>query len=868
MKIYLKDYQAPHFNIDSVELTFDIHHDKVTVTQSSQYQLQELKPITLNGVDLKLISVECNQKRINLDSLTQDASQNTLTFIPEEKTFQLKIITEIDPYNNKSLEGLYKSSHYLVTQCEAQGFRKITYFPDRPDIMTSYLVHIIADQKQFPVLLSNGDLIQKEALPGNKHKVTWKDPWKKPCYLFALFAGDVGGIKDSFKTMSGKDVSLEIYCDHGKEARCWHAMESLKKSMKWDEEVFHREYDLAQYLIVAIDDFNAGAMENKGLNIFNSRLIFADTKTATDTDFFNIESVVAHEYFHNWTGNRITLRDWFQLSLKEGLTVFRDQEFSADMTEKGIQRIRDVDTLKEKQFPEDAGPNSHPVRPQSCYSVDNFFTATIYEKGAEVIRMMRNILGRNQFRKAMNAYFEKYDGKAITTDDFRKVILDDSGINSELFKNWYDLPGTPGIKVTEDFNVSNKTYTLKIQQKVDIFHIPIFVSFFNIEGKKLSLVSDKIQTNSDGDTFINLTEKDFTLTLNLNEKPVLSFLRNFSAPIKYDWHRPLTDLFVLAQHDDDTFNRRESFSQIYLEIFHDAYEKSKNLSTPQIDKDLLHKFSQLVLETIKDKQISDIVKAKLLQFPSAQILTQKTQILDPEKMRSIDALLKQYAADHCWNALQELSLELKAQLKAIKDNKYDFKICAKRELLNNLLELATYSASTDKAWSLVQDSKIEGNFNQELYHFRFALALSNEKDQEALIQNFYSQWRNESLVLQKWMSIQADSLLPNTFTLVKSLFHSEKFNSQNPNQVYSLLRTFGLNLFVFFSKEQHWDFFLEAIKSIDSFNPQVAARLASCFQSSTLLPAEQKNLLNSKISHFVKSHKLSNNTFELLSKYT
>ncbi len=866
-KIFLKDYQAPHFSIDSVELTFEILADKVLVTQTSNYRLNDLKPITLNGIDLKLVSFECNQKSIPLEFLNKNDSEKTLTFSPQEKNFQLKIVTEIDPYNNKSLEGLYKSSQYLVTQCEAQGFRKITYFPDRPDVMTSYLVHIIADQKQFPVLLSNGDLIKKETLPNNKHKVTWKDPWKKPCYLFALFAGDVGGIKDSFTTKSGKKVSLEIYCDYGKESRCLHAMESLKKSMKWDEDVFNREYDLAQYLIVAIDDFNAGAMENKGLNIFNSRLIFADSKTATDTDFFNIESVVAHEYFHNWTGNRITLRDWFQLSLKEGLTVFRDQEFSADMTEKGIQRIRDVDTLKEKQFPEDAGPNSHPVRPQSCYAVDNFFTATIYEKGAEVIRMMRNILGRNQFRKAMASYFEKYDGKAITTDDFRKVILDDSGINSELFKNWYDLPGTPEIKVWEDFNSTTKNYTLKIQQKKETFHIPIFVSFFNQKGNKLTVSSEQIKTNSDGDTFINLTEKDFTLSLPFQEKPVLSFLRNFSAPIKYEWKRSLDDLFVLAKNDDDTFNRRESFSQIYLEIFRDSYEKSKNTSAIEYDKDLLQKFVNLALETIQNQQIPAIVKAKLLSFPSSQILIQTTNTLDPEKIYHIDAFLKQTTADHCFTAISELSQQIRAQLASVKTDQYNFQISAQRELFNNLLELATYSKQQKTAWDLIQNSKMEGNFNQELNNFRFSLGLASGEQQDALIQNFYSKWKNENLVLQKWMAIQADSHLPNTFEIVKNLFKSDKFNMQNPNQVYSLLRTFGLNLFVFFSKEEHWDFFLSAIKTIDSFNPQVAARLASCFQSSTLLPAKQKAVLNGKIASFVKQNKLSNNTFELLSKY-
>jgi aminopeptidase N len=887
-KIYLKDYQAPGFEISSTHLNFEIFNDHVIVTQTSSYKLLTSKPIVLNGSSLLLLNISINGQIISNHDQLIDHENETLTFDPnlyitkgteKNSEFEVKITTKIDPYNNKSLEGLYKSSKYLVTQCEAQGFRKITYFPDRPDIMTSFLVTIEADKIAYPTLLSNGDLIKKEDVPNNRQRVTWKDPWKKPCYLFALFAGDVGSIKEDFKTKSGKKVSLEIYCDHGKENRCLHAMASLKKSMRWDEEVFNREYDLAQYLIVAIDDFNAGAMENKGLNIFNSRLIFADTKTATDADFFNIESVVAHEYFHNWTGNRITLRDWFQLSLKEGLTVFRDQEFSADMTEKGVQRIRDVDTLKEKQFPEDAGPNSHPVRPESCYAVDNFFTATIYEKGAEVIRMMRNLLGRKQFTLAMENYFSKYDGKAITTDDFRKVILDESGIDSGVFKKWYEIPGTPEIQVQEHFDENTKTLSLSVIQKKEVFHFPIFIAFFDKAGNKIKIENDNIKTNSDGEKFLNISEKEFNLKItNLNERPIISFLRNFSAPVKISWSRDLSDLFVLANFDDDTFNRREAFSNIYLALYKELFGLAKE--NPQDDIASLvkkvdrmnlniEKFSDLILATVQNKNLSAVIKSKLLLLPSNQIVIQHLGSLEPQLMLKIENFIKQSSVKKCFSIAHDILLNLKNEIVKTGPS-YSFEVAAQRELLNNLFDLLTYSGAEqkDKLLDLLNQLDIPNNFNQELYSLKFKLALLNNDKRKLEIDHFYTKWANEHLVIQKWMQTIADSNFENTFSLVKDVYKSDKFNSQIPNQVYALLRTFGQNTFVFFAKEEHWDFYLEAIKNIDTFNPQVAARLAASFQTSTLLPKEIRTSLNNKISKVVQANKLSKNTFELLAKYT
>ncbi len=877
-KVFLKDYQTPHFEIKSTELIFDIWEDKVIVTQKSRYRLFELKPIYLNGSNLSLLSISQNNHLLSPNEFTLDTEKELLVLSPMEMEFELLIKTEIDPYKNKSLEGLYQSNKYLVTQCEAQGFRRITYFPDRPDIMTSFLVTIEADKTIFPVLLSNGDKVNKEEIGSNRHRVTWQDPWKKPCYLFALFAGDVGNIKDCFTTMNGKMVSLEIYCDHGKEPRCHHAMESLKKAMRWDEQVFLREYDLSQYLIVAIDDFNAGAMENKGLNIFNSRLIFADPKTATDMDFFNIESVVAHEYFHNWTGNRITLRDWFQLSLKEGLTVFRDQEFSADMTEKGVQRIKDVDTLKEKQFPEDAGPNAHPVRPESCYSVDNFFTSTIYEKGAEIIRMMRNLLGKNQFQIAMNNYFRKFDGQAITTDDFRKVILEDSGINSEIFQRWYETPGTPEIIVKENYNETTKNYTLSIEQKNNIFHIPIFIDFFDKTGNKLSILNKNIQINSDGEKFIDLKEALFFLQLNdLASKPVISFLRNFSSPIKVTWERNLDDLFILANHDDDTFNRRESLSTIYIQLFSRIYKKAKKDSLTNLielvhaDQDLLFQlktFSELVFSCIKNQNLSAIVKSKLLLFPNPQIILQNVKALESDLFQKIECFLKKHIVESRFQEIKSYLLMVKNEISILESAPaYDFKMAAQRELLNSLFELLCFTDKNEDLLTLLSELKIEHNFNQEINYFKFRMRLLSDTKKISEMNSFLKKWEHEPLVIQKWMQVIADTNAESTFELVQKIYHSEGFNIQNPNQVYSLIRTFGQNIYVFYSKESHWDFYLEVIKRIDLFNPQVAARLVSAFQISNLLSKEVKTILSAKISLFVKDNKLSKNTYELLSKY-
>jgi aminopeptidase N len=493
-RIYLKDYQSPAFSISSALLHFNLNETKTVVTAKLVFKKIKNEALVLDGENLKLLSIKLNEKPLSPSDYILSDENLTITTPPADFTLETQV--EVNPEANKSCVGLYLSSGIFATQCEAEGFRNITYFLDRPDVMTSYTVELEADAKKYPVLLSNGDLTNKKDLGNGRHQATWKDPFKKPSYLFALVAGDLGVVQDSFTTKSGKKVKLEVFASHGKQERCHHAMTSLKKSMKWDEDRFGLEYDLNQFMIVSIDDFNMGAMENKGLNIFNSRLVLADPASATDGDFDRIESVVGHEYFHNWTGNRVTCRNWFELSLKEGLTVFRDQEFSSDLNSRAVQRIKDVDGLRSSQFAEDSGPNAHPVRPESCLAVDNFYTPTIYEKGSEVIRMMQTIVGKVGFRRGMDEYFKRHDGQAVTIIDFANAISEPNKVDLTQFKLWYSQAGTPEVEVIENYDATLKEYHLRLKQSCAVtekqpvklpFHIPLLVGLLDSKGQNIEI---------------------------------------------------------------------------------------------------------------------------------------------------------------------------------------------------------------------------------------------------------------------------------------------------------------------------------------------------------------------------------------------
>lgn len=864
-KIYLKDYTKPDFEVESVGLNFDLHEDFCRVVATSKIKtVNPGKPLHLDGVDLELISVAINGTALTSSQYTLTPESLEIASVPA--SFELQIETKIFPQKNTSLEGLYRSSDTFCTQCEAQGFRKITYFMDRPDVMTKYAVTIEADKKKYPVLLSNGDRVKIEDLGNGRHKAYWNDPHKKPCYLFALVAGDLGVIRDEFMTRSGRKVNLEVYAAHGKQERCWHAMESLKKSMKWDEDTFGLEYDLNDYMIVAIDDFNAGAMENKGLNIFNSRLVLADSHSATDTDFHAIESVVAHEYFHNWTGNRVTLCNWFQLSLKEGLTVFRDQEFSGDMNSRSVQRILDVDSLRERQFTEDAGPNSHPVRPESCMAVDNFFTATIYEKGSEVIRMMQTIVGRKGFRKGMDTYFSRHDGQAVTTEDFAAAISEPNNKDFTQFRRWYSQAGTPEVIVSEDYNPHNKEYHLTLAQKYTTlpgqpekkaFHIPLLVGLLDSTGKEMELHCEKITRNSDGQTLIELREDLETYVFRLvPERPVLSILRELSAPVNLKWDARLEDLYFLMEKDTDEFNRRESAQKIALRLFSDLIEHHQSKKPLKVDE----KFVNAIGKLLQDETLSPAFKAQMLQLPSDVLLAQQEDVLDAPAFFAARKAVRR-ALGH---AHKDTFMKIYNQYHDVEPLSRDPKVFGHRLLKNIALSFLQELDDTSLTEIVVQQYQTAKNMTDQLVALEL-LCSSGSSYRAKALEDFHQKWHTDSVVLNKWFTAQAFSSRKDTFEVVKALTQHPSFNIGNPNNVYALLRSFTQNFEIFHNPEYPaYEFLADMILKIDEKNPQVAARLCAAFNFVKKFPHEMRERALTQIRRVVAHEKLSKNSRELL----
>ncbi len=855
-KMYLKDYKAPAFEITSLFLDFDLFEECTRV--KSKMQVKRLRPeaLQLDGKNLKLISVLLDGESPNYQIVSDKLIIETTPDI-----FELVIETEINPEKNKALEGLYISKGLFTTQCEAQGFRHTTYFLDRPDVMTTYTVSITADEKKFPVLLSNGDLILKEKLGGGRHKSIWKDPFKKPCYLFALVAGDLGVLKDHFITLSGKKVALEIYATHGKQNQCEHAMVSLKKAMKWDEVTYGREYDLNTFMIVAIEDFNMGAMENKGLNIFNSSLVFADHKRATDHDYLAIEAVVAHEYFHNWTGNRITCRDWFHLSLKEGLTVFRDQEFSSDVQERSAQRIQDVDSLRSRQFPEDAGPNAHPVRPDFGAAMDNFYTSTIYEKGAEVIRMMKNLVGSKGFRKGMDLYFDRYDGQAVTIEEFASSISDANKIDLTHFKKWYHQSGTPQVSVKEKYDASSQSYSIELEQKTkptadqphkEALHIPLLFGLLDSKGCGIEISSPDATINSDQHTLLELKkESQIYFFKNMKEQPVLSLNRQFSSPINLKWKRSADELIHLIKYDSDGFNRRESIYELLFQYFDARILENKK----EISDQLVNVYQYL----IQDQSIALSLKAELFSFPSDSLLAQRYDLFQPRKLESAKNDL-----------IDSLSVKLRSEWKNLYDllpesQGYSPEDFGSRKLKNKALSF----------WGKTEDAQAHACISEQALtatHMGNRLsALSMLCDQNSAFKNealekFKYDWMHDSLIMNKWFAVQSMSTHRNTFLQVKELIDHPLFDIKNPNKVYSLIRSFGTNLFRFFDEKTNpFSWYAQKIMEIDRFNPQLAARLCEAYNFVPKLEKEMKVLVQTSLDP-LKNQELSKNVSELISK--
>lgn len=865
--IYRNSYTAFDYLVDQLDLEFQIFEEKTVVVAKGKYRRNPVansqnQTMTLFGEELELLTVKVNGIQLDAKEYKVDDKTLQLNQLPED--FILEIETAIFPSKNTSLEGLYRSSGNYCTQCEAEGFRKITYYPDRPDVLSRFTTRIEADKAACPVMLSNGNLVKKGDLEKDRHFVVWEDPFPKPSYLFALVAGNLVSLDDEFVTRSGRIIELKIFVEARNKDKCDHAMLSLKKSMRWDEEVFGLEYDLDTFMIVAVDDFNMGAMENKGLNIFNSKYVLSTPETATDQDYLGIEGVIAHEYFHNWTGNRVTCRDWFQLSLKEGLTVFRDQEFSCDMNSRSVQRIDDVRILKNFQFKEDGGPMAHPVRPDSYQEINNFYTATVYNKGAEVIRMMHTLLGPELFRKGMDLYFARHDGLAVTCDDFAAAMSDASDIDLEQFKNWYSQAGTPVLQVKGEWLEADAEYRLLIRQHCPDtpgqtakkpFHMPITVGLLGAKGNDLL---EKQQ----GSEILQLREKEQLFTFqNINEKPVVSFLRDFSAPVKVESFHTREELSLLIEADSNLFNRWDAASRLASETILELAEKIQKNQAPLIEELYLDAVSESLSGHIDDPALL----ALSLQLPSESTLAQEMDIVDPDALYIARLQVKREMANR--------NREQFAAIYHANREKGGYVITpeaiGERSLKNTSL---SYLMSLDPLPEEIQHLCYEQyrqatNMTDTIAALANLVNLDSELREEAL-DDFSKKWINDPLVLDKWFTLQAMSTLENTLSNVEQLIKDKSFSMSNPNKVRSLIGVFcSVNHVRFHEKSgAGYRFLADRIIQLNSINPQIAARLVSPLINWRRYDPERQKWMQQELDRILAIKDLSSDVYEIASK--
>ena len=878
--IALADYQAPDYRTVKTDLVFDIRDGvtEVTSTLNIQRQNPQGSVLQLDGQELELVSVELDGRLLSSNEFQIHSEQLLLQDLQDQH--QLRIVTRIHPEQNTALEGLYRSSKMYCTQCEAQGFRKITYYQDRPDVLSKFTTTIIADEARYPNLLSNGNLIDEEQLADGRKKVTWEDPFAKPCYLFALVAGDLAVLEDQFITMSGRNVALKIFSEPHNIEQCHYAMDALKRSMRWDEERFGREYDLDIFMIVAVEDFNMGAMENKGLNIFNTSCVLASKDTATDDAYQRVEAVVAHEYFHNWSGNRVTCRDWFQLSLKEGFTVFRDAEFSADMNSRAVKRIEDVGFLRSIQFAEDASPLAHPIRPSSYIEISNFYTTTIYEKGAEVVGMYRTLLGDEKFRRGTDLYFDRHDGQAATTDDFMRAMSDAGGIDLNQFRRWYEQAGTPNLRVEERYE--NATLTLSIEQSCPPtpgqeqklpFHMPVLIGLLGGDGQDLAITANQLVTEAEvelrdnnGSVMVNLREPTTQLAFTgLTEKPVVSFLRQFSAPVKVQYDRPAAELDFLARHDQDGFVRWDAMQSMWMSYFDRG--GSETDARPQ---DAVHSIAEQALTLSRSDE-------KLL---AATMLTVPGELYLFEQLQGFDALGLLDARDAGVALVATQSVELWQTLYetyAARDgHQVDADSIAARALANigfnywcrSLAaqgEIAQLQSQLQKRYSSVD------NLTDRLAVMALVCRLPEVEEtmREEILQDFYAKWEQQALVIDLWFNLQAQSPITD-IAGVKKLIAHPSFDLKNPNRVRSVYGAFGmLNLRRLHALDgSGYRFVADAVAEIDALNPQIAARLATPLTRWKKFDGQRQQLMQSALRGLLdeSGRGPSKDLFEIVSK--
>jgi aminopeptidase N len=853
--IHLKDYTPPAFLVSTVDLDVDIRDDdalvKATLTVSRNPQAAgSSAPLELDGDELELLSVALDRKPLDNSAYTLDAKHLTIPGVPVR--FTLETVARVRPKQNSKLMGLFASKDGFFSQCEAEGFRRITFFPDRPDVMARYTTTIRADRAEYPWLLSNGNLVAQgdeahltptlsSASGGEggklqrqvpRHWARWVDPFPKPSYLFAMVAARLDRLEDSFVTRSGRKVKLLVFVEPGKLDQCKFAMAALKRAMKWDEEVFGLELDLDQYMIVAVGDFNMGAMENKGLNIFNTKYVLARADTATDNDFMYLDRVVAHEYFHNWTGNRVTCRDWFQLSLKEGLTVFRDQEYGADTYSRAVQRIQEVRGLRGAQFPEDAGPMAHPVRPASYMEISNFYTATVYEKGAEVVRMIHTLIGAANFRKGMDLYFQRHDGQAVRTEEFVQAMQDASGLDLTQFKSWYDQAGTPLLEVRGNYDAASGRQTLTVKQSCPPtpgqeeklpFHIPLAVGLVGPDGSDVPLQLDG-ENRAAGTTrvlSVKRAEEEFVF-LNVTRQPVPSLLRGFSAPVNLRFEYSDADLTHLMAHDSDAFNRWEAGQRLALNLLLRGIASYLAGHAPAFPDSFVKAFSRVLTDAAQDPAFA----AEALGLPSEGYVAEQMEEVAADAIHAVRVALRKHLAT-------SLKGELLATYQAFTaPGPYspDAKSAGQRSLRNLCLSYLMELEDATVRTLCVRQFDSADNMTDSMAALT-ALANTDCPERFEALDKFYAKWKDESLVMDKWFAVQATSRLPDTLAAVRRLLSHPAFNLKNPNKVRAVIGSFCQGNHVRFHSADGsgYAFAADQVIALDPLNPQVAARLARSF---------------------------------------
>lgn len=868
--ILLADYMPPAYFIDEIHLDFDLGEDATMVVAQMflrrNRHLEAKQDLRLNGEDLQLVSIALDGNQLAPAQYEVKKDELIIRDVPD--MFTLTITTKIFPDKNTALSGLYRSRDTFCTQCEAEGFRRITYYLDQPDVLAKFTTTITADVKKYPYLLSNGNQVASGLADNGRHWVKWEDPFKKPSYLFALVAGDFDLLEGEFTTASKRKINLRIFVEKGYGDQARHAMYSLQEAMRWDEEAYGREYDLDVFMIVAISDFNMGAMENKGLNIFNTKYVLGKPETATDNDFIHILSVIGHEYFHNWTGNRVTCRDWFQLSLKEGLTIFRDQSFTEDVLSQPVMRIHDVNMLRESQFPEDAGPLAHPVRPESYIEINNFYTATVYNKGAEVLRMLQIILGKPMFRKGMDLYFAKYDGMAVTIEDFLKTMEDVSGIDLDQFRFWYTQAGTPILNVEDSYDPGHETYTLTLSQHTPPtpgqhekfpLHIPIRMGLLDDQGSSIPLLLEGQLIEPEKTLHLTTASQQFHFH-HVKSRPVLSILRGFSAPVKVQYDYSPDELLFLYQHDKDDFNRWDAgqryATRVILSLAND-YRQQKPL---RLNPD----WGSVIQDILSRPQHDQLLLAEMLIIPSEHYLGEQMAVVDVEAIHAAREF-----------ALNELAKQIEPTLESVyqrcqeASGKYEFtmKDVGRRQLKNRVLGLwSRLPKGMDAALA-----QFEQSYQTNMTDTAAALGClvnSAASTTTKALQQYYDAWQNDALVIDRWFSLQALSTLPDTLAKVKTLTQHPAFDIKNPNKVYALVGAFtNRNPAAFHTANgEGYVFLREIVQQLDKLNPLIAARMVKPLTTWKRYDKERQRLMCDQLHLILKSKSISNDLYELVTK--